>query len=129
MIDEESGCKVLEKMRELASYCPKEMFNWDPISVHETMSSEDKIYYCPFAYGYTNYSRRGYAKYFLKACDVVSLNGTPLHTVLGGTGLAVSAKTKYLDEAVDFAAYAASPEIRRHYSLIMEDSRDIVQHG
>ena len=33
--------------------------------------------------------------------------------MLGGTGLAVSAKTKYLDEAVDFAAYAASPEIQK----------------
>ncbi len=113
MIDEESGCRVLDKMRELASYCPKEMFEWDPISVHEAMSSEDRIYYCPFTYGYTNYSRRGYAKHLLKADDVVSLNGTPLHTVLGGTGLAVSSRTKYMDEAVDFAAYAASPEVQK----------------
>ena len=103
----------MEKMRELASYCPQEMFNWDPISVHEVMASENKIYYCPFAYGYTNYSRRGYAKYLLKANDVVRFNGVPLHTVLGGTGLAISAKTKYTEEAVDFAAYAASSEIQK----------------
>ena len=113
MVDEESGCEILEKMRELASYCPQEMFNWDPISVHEVMASENKIYYCPFAYGYTNYSRSGYAKYHLKANDVVSFNGVPLHTVLGGTGLAISAKTKYTEEAVDFAAYAASSEIQK----------------
>mgnify|MGYP000006307341 FL=1 len=113
MIDEESGCQILEKMRELASYCTKDMFGWDPISVHEVMASDNRIYYCPFTYGYTNYSRRGYAKYLLKVGDVVSLNGIPLHTVLGGTGLAVSSRTEYLNEAVDFAAYAASPEIQK----------------
>ena len=67
MIDEESGCKVLEKMRELASYCPKEMFNWDPISVHETMSSEDKILLLSFLHmGYTKlFPERGFMqKYF-----------------------------------------------------------------
>ncbi len=96
---------------------------------HEVMASENKIYYCPFAYGYTNYSRRGYAKYLLKANDVVSFNGVPLHTVLGGTGLAISAKTKYTEEAVDFAAYAASSEIQKQYFLIMEGNQDIDQLG
>lgn len=113
VIGREDGCAVLEEMRRLSSLCTKEIFDWDPIAVHEALSSEEKYAYCPFAYGYTNYSRRGYAKYLLKANDVVSFNGVPLHTVLGGTGLAISAKTKYTEEAVDFAAYAASSEIQK----------------
>lgn len=113
VIEEEDGCRILEQMRELASYCTREMFHWDPIKVHEVMSSSDQIYYCPFAYGYTNYSRRGYGNYLLKACDTVTLHGKSLKTVLGGTGLAVSAKTKYVSEAVDFAQYAVSPVIQK----------------
>ena len=100
-------------MRRLSSLCTKEIFDWDPIAVHEALSSEEKYAYCPFAYGYTNYSKEGYAKHLLKACDVVSYKGEHLHTVLGGTGLAVSAACENKETAVKFAEYAVSPLIQR----------------
>ena len=81
--------------------------------MHEALSSEEKYAYCPFAYGYTNYSKEGYAKHLLKACDVVSYKGEHLHTVLGGTGLAVSAACENKETAVKFAEYAVSPLIQR----------------
>lgn len=113
IVEDEIGIMVLEQMRELAGYCPKAMFDWDPIKVHEILAGDEGLYYCPFAYGYTNYSRRGYAKYLLKAADVVKYNGKMLKTVLGGTGLAVSSKCNHIREAVAFAEYAASPEIQK----------------
>lgn len=113
VIDTSSGIEILETMRELASYCPKEMFSWDPIQVHEVLSSQEEIYYCPFAYGYTNYSREGYAKHLLKAADVVTYKGNMFRTVLGGTGLAISSQCKNIDTAVEFAEYTASPLIQR----------------
>lgn len=113
LVSRETGTTALELMRELASYCPKEMFNWDPIEVHEVLARENDYSYCPFAYGYTNYSREGYGKHLLKATDVVTWNGKLLQTVLGGTGLAISSHCKDIDAAVEFAKYAASPEIQR----------------
>lgn len=113
VIKKELGTEILEDMRKLASYCDKRIFDWDPIRVHEVLSTEENASYCPFAYGYTNYSRRGYSKHILKAGNVVSYKGNDTSTVLGGTGLAVSSATKYINEAVAFAEYAASPVIQK----------------
>lgn len=112
-VSKETGTTVLELMRELASYCTKDIFNWDPIQVHEVLSSKNDYSYCPFAYGYTNYSRNGYCEHLLKATDVVTWNDKLLKTVLGGTGLAISSQCEHKDQAVAFAKYAASPEIQK----------------
>lgn len=113
VVGREAGCEILEEMRALASMCTRDIFNWDPIAVHEALAAEEKYVYCPFAYGYTNYSRKGYAKNLLKAGDVVSYRGKNLRTVLGGTGLAVSSACQNKDVAVKFAEYAASPLIQK----------------
>ncbi len=84
------------------------------------MSSADDHWYCPFAYCYSNYSRTGYAKNILHYADVVSVNGRKMQTTIGGTGLAVSAFSKYASTTVDFTKWVVSGEIQR--SLY-------VQHG
>ena len=71
------------------------------------LSQDDRWSYCPFAYGYSNYSRPGYARYLLKATDVVSYHGNALKTVLGGTGLAISAHSQHRDIALDYLRYTA----------------------
>jgi multiple sugar transport system substrate-binding protein len=67
------------------------------------MSNTDDYWYCPFAYGYSNYSRDGYAKNVLLYADLVHYNGVRLRSTVGGTGLAVSAFSKHKDVAVKFA--------------------------
>ncbi|MEE7533977.1 extracellular solute-binding protein [Klebsiella huaxiensis] len=109
----DTGIEALEALRELASHCSKEIFDYDPIAVHEQLSIRDEWSYCPFAYGYSNYSRAGYARYLLKATDVVSWHGEPLKTVLGGTGLAISAKCRHQEAALAYASYTASPEVQK----------------
>lgn len=109
----DTGVEALEALRELASHCSKEIFDYDPIAVHEQLSIRDEWSYCPFAYGYSNYSRAGYARYLLKATDVVSWHGEPLKTVLGGTGLAISAKCRHQEAALAYASYTASPEVQK----------------
>lgn len=113
VVSEEVGLRSLEMLRELTSYCREEMFSWDPIAVNEAMSTRNDIYYCPFAYGYSNYSRKGYSKYLIKSADLVSINGKKLISTLGGTGIAISKRTKHLDIALEYAMYTASPEIQR----------------
>lgn len=109
----ETGEEALEEMRNLAALCPKEIFQWDPIAVHENLASDTGYMYCPFAYGYSNYSKEGYAKHLLKASDVVNYKGRRFRTVLGGTGLAVSSACREKETAVRFAEYAASSLIQR----------------
>ncbi|MDT0677620.1 ABC transporter substrate-binding protein [Autumnicola musiva] len=108
VISEETALKAFETMEEFYSLLDKRMFKANPIKVAEMMSSSNDFWYCPFAYGYSNYTRRGYADYQLHYGDLVKFNGKSLRSTLGGTGLSVSAFSKHKNEALEFAEMVAS---------------------
>ncbi|WEK17678.1 MAG: extracellular solute-binding protein [Candidatus Pedobacter colombiensis] len=110
IVSQETGVKALQMYRELASKIHRDNFKRNPIQVYEAMTLSDDIAYCPFAYGYSNYSRNGYARKLLHFHDMISLDGqTNLRSTLGGTGLAVSSSSENIEMAVKYAAYVASP--------------------
>jgi len=113
VIDEGTGIRAIETMKELYSLVDRKMFSRNPIAVAELMSSTDDHWYCPFAYCYSNYSRTGYAKNLLHYTDVVSFIGNKLRTTIGGTGLAVSVFSEHKEIAVDFTRWIVSGEIQR----------------
>lgn len=113
VVSDEIGIAALERLRELASLQPRAIFDWNPIAVYEALTCSDDYAYCPFAYGYSNYARDGYARVILHFGDVVSLDGVPLRTTLGGTGLAVSSACEHLDQAREYAELVAGPEYQR----------------
>lgn len=109
VVSDNMSLQVLEQLRELAQLCTSEIFKWNPIAVYEALSRHDEFVYCPFAYGYSNYSREGYSDNVLVFDDMVSIgDGGRCRTTLGGTGLAISAKCQHLDIAVQYAQYTAS---------------------
>ncbi|MFC4211011.1 ABC transporter substrate-binding protein [Pedobacter lithocola] len=111
VISKETGINALQMYRELASKIDKANFNRNPIQVYEAMTSTNAIAYCPFAYGYSNYSRKGYAAKVLHFHDMISLDGkTNLRSTLGGTGLAISSKCKALDVAAKYVEFVGAPE-------------------
>lgn len=113
-VSDEMSLQVLDQLRELAQLCPSEIFDWNPIAVYEALSRRDEFVYCPFAYGYSNYSRQGYSDNVLVFDDMVRIGSHGrCRTTLGGTGLAVSAKCQHLDIAVQYAEYTASPQTQR----------------
>lgn len=114
VVEEQAGVVALERLRELASYCNPVIFEIDPIQMHEMMGAEGTQYaYCPFVFGYSNYSRRGYCKNTLKACNPVSYRGHPLRTILGGTGLAVSSQCASRTQALDFTQFVADAAMQK----------------
>ena len=115
VIDKETGLMAIETMKELYGLVDKKMFGFNPIAVAELMSTTDDYWYCPFAYCYSNYSRSGFAKNVLHYTDVVSVNGHKLQTTIGGTGLAVSAFSKFTDVAVDFTQWIVSAQMQRTF--------------
>ncbi len=119
-VSDDMSLQALEQLRELASLCPREIFDWNPIAVYEALSRRDDFVTCPFAYGYSNYSRVGYSDKLLKFDDMVDIDGQGrCQTTLGGTGLAISTSCGALDIARDYAMFTASPEIQR--SLFFEN--------
>lgn len=118
VIDAATGIAALNTMYELYSQIDRSLFDKNPIKVAEAMSGSDDYWYCPFAYGYTNYSREGYAKSLLHYTDVVSYSGEKLRTTIGGTGLSVSNFSKYRQEAVAFAEMVCAPQFQTNgYTL------------
>lgn len=113
VISTETGKKALQLFRELAQLIDPINFNRNPIQVYEAMVNSDEIAYCPFAYGYSNYSRIGYSKKLLHFYDLVRLNDKPMISSLGGTGLAVSSYSKHIPEAIRYAEFTGSSQIQQ----------------
>ena len=68
----------------------------------------------PFGYGYTNYSRAGFCRHPLSFHDAPGIErADPSGTVLGGTGIAVSAFTKHPEVAVDYAFWIAGADCQK----------------
>jgi multiple sugar transport system substrate-binding protein len=115
LLDRTVAARCIEELRELASYMPEIIYSMNPIDIYEAMSSHDEFAYCPFAYTYSNYSRPGFAAHTLLFANPVSLReGLPLRTILGGTGIAISAHCKHADVAAEVCEYVAGSDCQTH---------------
>jgi multiple sugar transport system substrate-binding protein len=115
LFDHDIAMRSLEEMRELASFMPETIYAMNPIAIYEAMASTDDFAYCPFAYTYSNYSRDGFAPNTLLFTNPVPLpGGVPLRTVLGGTGIAVSAQCAHAKVAIDFCLFVAGSHCQSH---------------
>lgn len=112
--DKPGALSALERLKELSSVVPSKCFELNPISVCEAMTQTDDFAYCPFIYGYSNYARPGYARRMLDFGPVVAVasNKGP-STMLGGTGLAISAKCRDLDAAIEYVSFVVTSETQR----------------
>jgi multiple sugar transport system substrate-binding protein len=114
LVDPEIGTHCLEQLRELAALMPDEIYDTNPITLYERMADEDTIAYCPFAYTYSNYSRNGFGAKHLRFSNPVALDkDTPMRTVLGGTGIAISAGCKDTALALEYSLFVAGSTCQR----------------
>jgi multiple sugar transport system substrate-binding protein len=112
-VDADAGAAALAAMRELIARCDAATPGRNPIQTYEAMSQGDTIAYCPFAYGYSNYARPGYARRELKFGGLVTRKRGRLRSTLGGAGLAISANCKHPELAARYAQMMASPDCQR----------------
>jgi multiple sugar transport system substrate-binding protein len=114
LVDGEIGVQCLKQLSELASLMPNEIYDMNPIALYERMSNEDSFAYCPFAYTYSNYSRDGFAAKHIRFSNPVALDDdTPMRTVLGGTGIAISYGCKDTALALEYSLFVAGRTCQR----------------
>jgi multiple sugar transport system substrate-binding protein len=105
--------EALDRLHALIAIAHPKSPDWNPIQVYDYMVAESDAVYCPWAYGYSNYSRRGNAVPLKftnpPATGEVGCAGTQL----GGTGVAVSQFSSHRNEAVAYAKWLARPEHQR----------------
>jgi multiple sugar transport system substrate-binding protein len=115
VVGTEVGRAALARLRELLAHCDPGCWTRNPIASHDLVAGAGnrRVVYCPFAYGYSNYARAGYAPHLLAFGEPPRLGAAPLRTTLGGTGLAVSALRPHRPEAVAYAQFVASAAVQR----------------
>lgn len=114
LVDGDVGAQCLEQLSELASLMDDTIYSMNPIALYEEMAGGDKIAYCPFAYTYNNYSREGFAARPIRFANPVALEtDTPLRTVAGGTGIALSARCQEVSLALEYSLFVAGGSCQR----------------
>ncbi len=106
------GIEALQLLRELVQLSAPGSLDRNPIRTWQLLAESGTVAFCPFAYGYSNYSRRGYATNPIVTGPLVTLHGKPLRSTLGGAGLAISSTCKRLPEALAYAQFTASPRVQ-----------------
>ncbi len=103
-IGEKDGMFVLDALSAVARNVPDACYSMNPIDAYEAMSKPDGPVYCPHGYGYVSYALDGFRERRLRFADFPALGGGGVGgSVLGGTGIAVSALSKHRDPARDHA--------------------------
>jgi multiple sugar transport system substrate-binding protein len=105
--------EALERMHALIAIAHPASPAWNPIHVYDQMVATQDIVYCPWAYGYSNYSRRHNPIPITFTDAPAAGNRGCAGTQLGGTGIAVSKQSPHRDEAVAYAKWLASQEHQR----------------
>jgi multiple sugar transport system substrate-binding protein len=114
LASESVGVCALEMLYNLVTLCDAKCLDRNPIATWELMSSTDNAAYCPFAYGYSNYSRPGYAKNPIEFGGLVAIDGgEKCRSTLGGAGLAISRTVSDVTAAVRYAAFVASADVQK----------------
>jgi multiple sugar transport system substrate-binding protein len=105
--------EALDRMHALIAIAHPNSTAWNPIHVYDQMAVSPDIVYCPWAYGYSNYSRR-HNPIPLKFADAPAAgNRGCAGTQLGGTGVAVSKQSPHRNAAVLYAKWLAGENRQR----------------
>ncbi len=108
------GELVVGRLAALVSHLDERCFSLDPIAALDMMAESDDIACCPLVYGYVSYAHPGFRPHRLAFADIPCLGSSgPLGSVLGGTGLAVSARSRHCEAALGFAYWITSAEVQR----------------
>ena len=106
--------ETLDEMQHLYSFMPALSYEKSPIGVFEVISSPETPYaYCPWDFGYSNYSRAGYSNEIILAANVVAYKEKMLRTTLGGAGIALFSTAKNIETALDYMQYTASSIVQK----------------
>jgi multiple sugar transport system substrate-binding protein len=111
-LPEQDALAALDLLHELAAHIPADNLAMNPIQVADALADGDEFAYSPLLFGYTNYSRDGFRANRLRYVDIPSGPRGVAGSLLGGAGIAVSARTDSPAEAIEHAYWLASAPVQ-----------------
>jgi multiple sugar transport system substrate-binding protein len=114
LLDPAVAADAIAVIRAVYAVADRELSLRDPIGVHDGIAAGGGATWCPLAYGYVSYARPAAGEAALAWSDAPSWRGEEPLSVLGGTGLAVAARS------------AADPDVRAWIEAFLAE---LVQTG
>ena len=109
-----TGRQALGMLRALREAAHPESLRRNPPRTLDLMSTTDEIAYVPLLFGYSNYGRAGFRPHIVRFTGVPTIDGgEPRGGILGGAGVAISARTERPEAAAAYVAFVASPDVQR----------------
>ncbi|MFC6885232.1 extracellular solute-binding protein [Actinomadura yumaensis] len=121
-LDRDVAVPALERLLRLLDLADPSSLDADPIGVLERMGAPGgdagggagaAVAYAPIVFGYVNYARAEPGRRAVRFAGIPSPDGEPAGSLLGGVGLAVSARSRAPEEAARFAAHVVGAEVQR----------------
>jgi multiple sugar transport system substrate-binding protein len=109
-VDDSVAAEVLDRLHALIAVAHPKSVEWNPIQVYDFMIDGSDAVYCPYGFGYSNYSRVGNSVPLKFTNAPAAGQRGCAGTMLGGTGVAVSKLSQHPSEAIAYAKWLVSPE-------------------
>jgi multiple sugar transport system substrate-binding protein len=111
-LERAAAVAALERLQWLARDLHPVSRTQDPIGISDTMTGTDEILYVPLMFGYSSYARARYRSSRLSFGNAPRGSNGHVGSVLGGVGLAVSARSRNREAAASLAREVASPAVQ-----------------
>lgn len=111
-LEESILLSALRTLHILAERVPDACLAWNPIQAAEALAQSARAAYIPLAFGYTNYARAGFRAHRLAYSDAPRGGAGVPGSLLGGAGIAMSARSRCAAQARDFAFWVASASVQ-----------------
>ncbi|MFC3527920.1 extracellular solute-binding protein [Paracoccus mangrovi] len=108
-IDPHALDEILARMGELVAASDPRSLGWNPIQGYDAMSSGDDIVYSSFAFGYSNYARKGRARP-IRSTNIAGPGPDPrAGALLGGAGYGITHSCRDIDAALAYGRWLHRP--------------------
>ncbi|MDL4776522.1 ABC transporter substrate-binding protein [Actinomadura xylanilytica] len=111
--DPEVAVPASERLLRLLALAGPSSLELDPIGVLDRMSGGDDVAYAPIVFGYVNYARPEAGRRGVRFAGIPSPDGGPAGSLLGGVGLAVSARSREPEAAARFLEHVVGSACQR----------------
>lgn len=114
LVSRQTGLAVLSALQALAELVDPVCRTMDPIAALDALSESPRHRIIPLTYLYAPYARQGYRSHSIAFHDIPAIgSGGPIGSALGGTGIAISARTAQPGLCTRFALWLASADVQR----------------
>lgn len=114
LVSRGTGMAVLQALQALADLVDPACRAMDPIAALDALADSGRYRIIPLTYLYAPYARTGYRPNRIAFHDIAAIGpGGPIGSALGGTGIAISARTAEPALCTRFALWLASAEVQR----------------